>query len=60
MATKVASPRYSKKARARSVNDPLDVVEFAELLTPHARVKDCLWDWEFARYSKDRRSQGPD
>ena len=43
-----------------TANDVFEPDALIEALKPHARDKECLFDWELGDYGKSRRSQGPD
>ena len=44
----------------RSGTDKFSVTDMVEALTPLANMKKCPIDWELGRYTKTKRSQGPD
>ena len=47
--------------RPRTPNDAFDVQVLINALTPYAQMKVTPWgDWEMSRYTKARKSQGPD
>eukprot|EP00974_Lingulodinium_polyedra_P004143 389123-Lingulodinium_polyedra.AAC.1 len=48
------------KNRFRTPNLPFDVAALCDSLAEHARLKDCPYDFELIRYSKTKRSLGPD